>query len=326
MGAGKHFLACVLLTATIANVGSALGQDYPSRRISLVVPYSPGSTPDIVARVVGKALGAALPVPVVVENRPGAGGNIAARFVASQPADGYTVMVTAMGTLSVNQWLYKALPYDPEKDFTPVNNLVGVPNMLVVGPQAKVGSVKELIAAAKAKPNHLNYGSSGLGTSLHLCMEMIKAEAGVDLVHVPYKGSADAVADLLGSRIDVICSNIPPVLPMVRDGRLSALATTGRTRHPLAPNLPTVSEAGLPGFESVAWIGAVAPAGLPQNIQNKLHVEISKVLSDPKVAKDLVEMGLIVMNQGPQEFTKYIADETVRWKKIITNAGLLHQQ
>lgn len=325
MPLGKHFLSCVFM-AVLCSAGSAAAQEFPSKRISLVVPYSPGSTPDIVGRVIGKAMGANLPVPVVVENRPGAGGNVAARYVASQPADGYTVMVTAMGTVAVNQWLYKELPYDPEKDFTPVNNLVGVPNMLVVGPQSKVRSVKDLIAAAKAKPNQLNYGSSGLGTSLHLCMELINAEAGVSFVHVPYKGSADALTDLLGNRIDVICSNIPPVLPMVRDGRLTALATTGRTRHPLAPNLPTVAEAALPGFESVAWIGAIAPAGLPQHVQHRLHVEISKVLSDPAVAKSLVDMGLIVMNQGPDEFRKYIGEETARWKKIITNAGLLHKQ
>ncbi|TFY97183.1 Bug family tripartite tricarboxylate transporter substrate binding protein [Ramlibacter humi] len=324
----QRFLGHLLLGAAVLGSSCAMAQDFPSasRTITLVVPFSAGGTPDIVGRLVGNALRDRMGVPVIVDNKPGAGGNIGARYVASKPADGYTLLVVPMGTLSVNQWLYKSVPYSPEKDFTPVNNLVGVPNVLVVGQNSKVRSVKDLIAASKSQPQGLSYGSSGLGTSIHLCMELMKAQSGANLLHVPYKGSAEAVTDLLGGRLDVVCSNIPPVLPMVRDGRLQAIATTGKTRNPLMPNLPTVAEAGLPGFEAQAWIGIVGPAGLPADVQQKLSAALSQVLSDPKIAQQLTDLGLVVMNQGPKEFTQYIADESVRWKKVITAAGLLHHE
>ena len=318
----RHLLA----GAAIFGASLATAQDYPSRAITLVVPFSAGATPDIVGRIVGNALRERVSVPVIVENRPGAGGNIGARYVASKPADGYTLLVVPMGTLAVNQWLYKSVPYVPEKDFTPINNLVGVPNVLVVGPQSKWRSVQDVLAAAKTQSSSPTYGSSGLGTSIHLCMELMKAQAGVNMLHVPYKGSADALSDLLGGRLDVVCSNIPPVLSLVREGKLNALATTGQTRNSLLPNLPTVAEAGLPGFEAMAWIGIAGPAGVPARIQERLHADISSVLSDPKVVKQLTDLGLVVMNQGPKEFTRFIAEDSARWKKVISNAGLLHQE
>ena len=281
----RQALLALLGTALLAlpAIANAQTPAYPTKPIRLVVPFPAGGATDILAREVAKHLTETWGQSVVVDNRPGAGGNIGSELVAKSPPDGYTLEMGTVGTHAINASLYSKMPYDHVKDFVPVILVAGVPNVLVVNPSVPVNSVQEFIAYAKANPGKLNFASSGSGTSIHLSGELFKVMAGVQMTHVPYKGSAPALQDLLGGQVQLMFDNLPPSLPQIKAGKLRALAVTSATRAPALPDVPTVAEAGLPGFEASSWFGVLAPAGTPPAIVAKLHGALMTVMKDPGV-------------------------------------------
>jgi tripartite-type tricarboxylate transporter receptor subunit TctC len=285
------------------------------------VPFAAGGTTDILARVIGQALTKELGQTVIVDNRAGAGGNIGAQFAAKSPADGYTLFMGTVGTHAINQSLYKKLPFDPIKDFAPLTRVAMVPNLLVANPVKPYKNVKELIAYAKANPGKVNFGSSGSGSSIHLSGELFKAMAKVDMVHVPYKGSAPAVTDLLGGQIDVMFDNMPSAIQHVRNGRLRPLAVTTARRSPELPDVPTVAEAGVPGYEATSWFGMFAPAATPAPVVARLNAALAKVLADPEVKKKLAEQGAEPYSEKPEQFAEFIRQETAKWSKVVKDSG-----
>jgi tripartite-type tricarboxylate transporter receptor subunit TctC len=294
---------------------------YPTRPIRLVVPFPPGGATDILAREVAKHLTDAWGQSVVVDNRPGAGGNIGSELVAKAAPDGYTLEMGTVGTHAINASLYSKMPYDHVKDFVPVILVAGVPNVLEVNPSVPVNSVQELIAYAKANPNKLNFASSGSGTSIHLSGELFKVMAGVQMTHVPYKGSAPALQDLLGGQVQLMFDNLPPSLPQIKAGKLRALAVTSATRAPALPDVPTVAEAGLPGFEASSWFGVLAPAGTPPDIVTKLNAEIAKWLTSPEAKEKLAGVGANIAGGTPEDFARHIQAETAKWAKVVKESG-----
>jgi tripartite-type tricarboxylate transporter receptor subunit TctC len=294
---------------------------WPTKPVRMVVPFPAGGTTDILARVIGQALTKDLGQSVIVDNRAGAGGNIGAQFAAKSPADGYTLFMGTVGTHAINQSLYKKLPFDPIKDFAPLTRVAMVPNLLVANPAKPYKNVKELIAYAKANPGKVNFGSSGSGSSIHLSGELFKAMAKVDMVHVPYKGSAPAVTDLLGGQIDVMFDNMPSAIQHVRNGRLRPLAVTTARRSPELPDVPTVAEAGVPGYEATSWFGMFAPAGTPAPVVARLNAALAKVLADPEVKKKLAEQGAEPYSEKPEQFAEFIRQETAKWSKVVKDSG-----
>jgi tripartite-type tricarboxylate transporter receptor subunit TctC len=316
------FLKSFAITTLFAvSAGTALADEYPSKPIRLVVPFAAAGTTDFLARAIAQKLGSNLGTSVVVDNRPGAGGNIGSDIVAKSEPDGYTLLLGTVGTHAINASLYKKMPYDTVKDFAPVTLVASVPNMVVVHPSVPAKSIKELIALAKAKPGSLSFGSSGSGSSIHLSGELFKSMAGVDMLHVPYKGSGPAVSDLIGGQINMMFDNMPSSLPHVKAGRLRAIAVTSGKRSPAMPDLPTVAEAGVPGYESVAWFGVLAPAGTPPALVKKLNAEIVKVLKSPDVAQRLASQGAEPVFNTPEEFSALIKTEMVKWAKVIKASG-----
>ena len=294
---------------------------FPSKPITIIVPFSAGGTTDILARVVGLHMGTDLGQPVVVDNRAGAGGNIGGQAAARAPADGYTLFMGTVGTHAINQSLYKKMPFDPIKDFAPLSRVAMVPNLLVVNPGQPYKSVKELIAYGKANPGKINFGSSGNGSSIHLSGELFKQMTGVDMQHVPYRGSAPAVSDLLGGQISVMFDNMPSAFQHVKGGKLRALAVTTAKRSPALPDVPTIAEAGVPGYEATSWFGLLAPAGTPAPIVAKLNAAILKALADPEVKKKLAEQGAESHGEKPEEFAAFIKSETAKWGKVVKESG-----
>jgi len=294
---------------------------FPSKPITIIVPFSAGGTTDILARVVGLHMGTDLGQPVVVDNRAGAGGNIGGQAAARAPADGYTLFMGTVGTHAINQSLYKKMPFDPIKDFAPLSRVAMVPNLLVVNPGQPYKSVKELIAYGKANPGKINFGSSGNGSSIHLSGELFKQMTGVDMQHVPYRGSAPAVSDLLGGQISVMFDNMPSAIQHVKGGKLRALAVTTAKRSPALPDVPTIAEAGVPGYEATSWFGLLAPAGTPAPIVAKLNAAILKALADPEVKKKLAEQGAESHGEKPEEFAAFIKSETAKWGKVVKESG-----
>src|SRR5512144_2335881 len=278
-----------LLVAGFA--AGAWAQDYPTKPIRIVVPFPPGGATDLLARAVAQRLTEKWGQAVLVDNRPGAGGNIGSELVAKSAPDGYTLEMGTVGTHSINASLYAKMPYDHVKDFVPIILVAGVPNVLVVNPALPVNSVQELVAYAKANPGKLNFASSGNGTSIHLSGELFKVMAGVQMTHVPYKGSAPALQDLIGGQVQLMFDNLPPSLPQIKAGKLRALAVTTATRSPALPDLPTIAESGLPGFEASSWFGIVAPAGTPPAIVAKLNAEVAKWLASPEAQEKLLALG-----------------------------------
>ena len=295
---------------------------YPNHPVRIVVPFPAGGTTDILARATAQKLTETLGQPFVVENRPGAAGNIGAEIVAKSPPDGYTMLMGTVGTHAINASLYEKMPYDHVKDFVPVVLVAGVPNVLVVHPSVPAKSVQELIAYAKANPGKLNFASSGSGTSIHLSGELFKTMTGVSMQHVPYKGSAPALADLTGGQVQLMFDNLPSALPLIKAGKLRALAVTSLARASALPDVPTVAESGLPGFEASSWFGLLAPAGTPKDVITKVNAEVAKWLATPEAKEKLAAQGAIVASGlTPDDFTRHIASETTKWQKVVKDSG-----
>jgi len=313
-----HYVAAALFAAMPC---LAQAQAFPSRQVTIVVPYAPGGTNDIIARTIAPKLTEAFGQPVVVENKPGAGGNLGAAQVASAKPDGHTLLMAPVSVLTINKWLYKSLPFDSDKDLTPITNTGSVPNMLVVHPSVPVASVKDLIALAKAKHDAINFASMGTGTTGHLCGEMLKMAMDIRVTHVPYKGSAPAIQDLLAGQVQIMFDNLPTALPRVKSGQLKGLAVTSIKRSPLAPEVPTMDEAGVPGYEATAWFGVVGPAGIPRSVVSRLNTEFVKALRDPQNSQRLESLGVSIIADTPEQFTSYIASESQKWRKVVVASG-----
>ena len=299
----------------------AQAQQYPVKPVKVVIPYPPGSTPDIVGRTLSSKLQEAFGQPFVVENRTGAGGNIGAEAVAKAPADGYTLLIGINGPAAINKFLYKHLAYDSDKDLLPVSLLASSPQMLVVASSIEVNDFRDFIAYLKKNPGRLSYGSVGSGSASHLTMELLKNDAGVFVVHIPYRGFPPAVTDLLSGNIQTMFAVIPAVLPQVRAGRMKALAVTGAKRSALAPDVPSVAELGYPQLESLAWIGLLAPAGTPAEIIGQLHAETVKGMRAQDAREMLGKQGFDVIASSPAEFSAWIRAEQAKWSRVIRASG-----
>ncbi len=300
---------------------SGFADTYPSKPIRLVVPFSAGGTTDNLGRLLATRLTEKLGQSVVVDNRGGAGGNIGMDMVAKAPADGYTLLFGTVGTSAINTSLYKRLPFDPQKDFTPIAPFASVPNILVVNPNVPVKTVAELVAYSKSKPNSLNMGSAGSGTTNHLSGEMFKSMTGASMTHVPYKGSGPAMADLLGNQIQLMFDNLPGSLPQVKSGGLRALAVTGATRSPTLPDVPTMAEAGVTGYVADVWFGVIAPKNLPPEILTKLSQEITQISKEKATVEKLAGQGATPLASSPAEFAQRIQSDTDKWAKIVKASG-----
>ncbi len=317
----NHVLALAAAMAFAAGPATVAAQDWPTKPVRIIVPFPPGGTTDIVGREVGHRLSTAFGQPFVVENRAGASGNIGMELAVRSPADGYTLVVGAPQTLTINPYLFK-LPFNPRTDLAPIVIVASVPNILVVNPSLPVQSVQQLIDLAKKEPGKLAYGSSSVGGTPHLSAEMFKMMAGVDILHVPYKGSAPAIADLLGGQVQIMFDNMPAILPQVKSGKLRALAVTTPKRSPSVPELPTMIEAGLPGFESQGWFALLAPAGTPQPIIDKINREVNRMLQTVEFKAKLVALGAEPVGGSPADFATHIQSESDRWGKVIKTAGI----
>jgi tripartite-type tricarboxylate transporter receptor subunit TctC len=306
--------------AAILFCGAAVAQDYPVRPVKIIVPFPAGGSNDIIARIVAQKLAERSGQTFIVENRGGAGGNIGAEAVASAEADGYTLLLTAPPPLTINASLYKKLPFDPAKAFAPVALVASVPIVLVVNPSVAAKNVGELIALAKAKPGTLNFGSSGIGSTNHLAGELLKTMAGIDIVHVPYRGAAPAMNDLLAGQIPFMFDNMPAVLPQVQGKAINAIAVAGAKRADALPDVPTVAET-VPGFEASSWFGLVAPAKTQAPVLAKLSSELEIILKMPDVKKRLAELGAEPGTVFGPAFGQFMTDETTKWGKIIQASG-----
>jgi tripartite-type tricarboxylate transporter receptor subunit TctC len=304
---------------------AAQAQAFPTKAITIIVPFSAGGTTDILARVLGQFISKDLGQPVIIDNRAGAGGNIGTQLVARAAPDGYTILMGTVGTHAINQSLYPKLAFDPIKDFAPLTRVALVPNLLVANPAQPFKTVKELTAYAKANPGKVTFGSSGSGTSIHLSGELFKQMAGVDIQHVAYKGSAPAVNDLLGNHIAIMFDNMPSAISHVKAGKLRPLAVTTAQRSPALPDVPTIAEAGVPGYEATSWFGLLAPAKTPAPVVTRLNASILKALADPDVKKKLLEQGAEPAGETPAQFAAFIASETVKWGKIVKQSGATAQ-
>jgi tripartite-type tricarboxylate transporter receptor subunit TctC len=318
-----------LLVAGVAALGWALtwampaaqAADYPVRPVTLVVAFTPGGPSDVLSRIVGKKLEQLLGQPFVIENRPGAGGNVAAEQVARAPADGHTLLMGNNSILATNAALYKKINFDPEADFAPISLIGSQANILVVNPQLPVRTMAELIAYAKANPGKVNYGSSGYGAAAHLAAELFKAEAKVDIVHVPYKGAAPALQDLIAGHVQMMFATAASVVPHIQSGQVRALAVTTLKRTTVFPELATVDELGLKGFDATTWHGLVAPSHTPKEVIATLHRATVSALGDAVVRKALGDLGVDIVGNTPEEFTAYIKAEIPKWTAIVKASG-----
>jgi len=300
---------------------SAGAQAWPSKPIRYIVPFAPGGTTDILARTIGDKLAIALGQPVVIENKPGAGGGVGAELTAKSAPDGYTIMGGTISTHAINASLYKSLPYDPVRDFAPIVLIARVPNMLVVHPDVPAKNVSELIALLRANPGKYTFASAGNGTSQHLSGELFKSMAGADMQHVPYKGSPPALQDVMGGQVAMTFDNITTAWPLAKGGKLRALAVTTAKRSAVAPDVPTLAEAGLPGFEVGSWQGVFAPAGTPPEIVRRLNAEIVKILNMPEVRDKLAALGAEVAPNSPEEFATMVKAEVGKWAEVVKKSG-----
>ena len=318
-------LASVTLAATLAlaalSPSAAQAQAYPSKPIRLVVPYAPGGATDIISRAVAIELSKTLGQAVNVDNRPGAGANLGSEMVARSAPDGYTLLTSASSLHGITPFLYKKLTYDPNKDLAPVIVLAGFANVLVLNPAVPANSVMEVIALAKAQPGKLTCASSGSGSTIHMSCEMFKHILGLDITHVPYKGSGPAVTDLMGGQVNMMFDNIPSSITHIRSGKLRALATTGMKRSPTLPDLPTILESGVPGYESTAWFGIVVPAGTPKEIVARLNADGQKATKSPEFVKRMTDLGYLIIPGTADQMTDMIKAEIVRWTPVVKSSG-----
>jgi len=311
--------ATILLAALPA---AAAEDDYPNHTVRIVVPFAPGGSTDVVARILADKLQGELKQSFVVENRAGAGGNIGADVVAKSNPDGYTLLMGTTGVLAINNYLYKDMPFDPQRDFAPVSYTSLITNILVVNPNVPAKNVAELVALAKAKPGELTFASSGAGSSTHLSAELFKSMAGVDIVHVPYKGSSQAITDLMAGHVTMLVDNAPSSLPYVQQGKLRALAVTSLKRMPGLPDVPTLDEAGVKGYESLSWSGIVAPAATPKPVIAKLNAAIERVLAMPDVRKKFADLGVDPVGGPPEAFARHIHTESEKWGRVVKAANI----
>jgi tripartite-type tricarboxylate transporter receptor subunit TctC len=297
-------------------------QTYPDRPIHIVAPFPAGGLVDVLARAVGDELSKSLGQPVIVENKPGAGGNIGADMVAKSAPDGYTLMMTSPGIQSINQFLYKSMPFDPEKDFAPISLVADMPMLVLVNPKTNITTLKDLIAAAKASPGKLNFGSAGIGTTGHLGQALLVHAAGITVTHVPYRGAAPAVNDLIAGQIDGVVDNPPIVMAHIQAGTITPLAVAARERLTVLPDVPTSVEAGLPAWQASSWFGLVAPAGTPPGILKRLQEETAKAVRRPSMQRFVTESGITLVGDTSEEFGRLIDDERKKWGEIIRAAKI----
>ena len=309
------------LSGTFLAASNVQAQAYPNKPIRLVCPFPPGGAVDIASRAIAQELSKNLGQPVTVDNKPGAGGNIGGAEVARAAPDGYTIFMTTSGIQAINPALYAKMPFDPNKDLMPVSALVSLNNVLVLHPSVKANSVSEVIALAKSQPGAINYASSGSGTSIHMSGEMFKSLANVNMTHIPYKGSAPALNDLLGGQVMMMFDNIPSAIPHIKSGKLKALATTGAKRDPLLPDLPTLAEAGVAGYESGVWFGLAVPANTPRDVVMKLNAEANKGTKSPEFVKRMTDLGYIIMGTSPETMAEMNKAEVQRWGPIVRASG-----
>ncbi len=318
----KRLAFAALALLALAAGPARAADDYPSRPIRMIVPFPPGGTTDIFARVIGEKLSRSLGQQVVIENRGGAGGNLGTAAVASAEPDGYTLVMGTVGTHAINPTLYAKMPYDALKDFAPVAFAAGVPNLMVVSPaKVKATTVKEFVEEARATARKLSMASSGNGTSIHLSGELFKQLTGIDMVHVPYRGSAPAITDMLAGQVDVMFDNLPSAIEHVRAGSLRAIAVTSAKRTPALPDVPTVEEAGVPGFDASSWFAVFAPARTPQAIVDRLNAEIRKAIDGPELRERFAQVGGEARDWSPAELRAFVEAEHAKWAKVVKASG-----
>lgn len=310
------------LLISLALPGYALAQQFPTKPIRIIVAYTPAGATDILARAVGQKMSETWGQPVIIDNRPGANGNIGTDAAAKANADGYTLLMVTAGTHGINPSLYRKLPWDAVKDFAPVSLVAMVPNIFVVNNSVPVKSVKEFIAYLKNNPNKFNYGSPGNGSTAHLSMELLKTMTGTSMQHIPYKGSAGVLTDVIGGQIIATIDNMPVYLPQVKAGKIRALAVSAAKRSSAMPDLPTIAEAGVPGYNSSAWFGLVAPAGTPKPVIDKLAAETQRILKLPDVNERLSGLGAEPVGDRPEQFAAHIKSEIAKWAKVIKDANV----
>lgn len=320
--ARRHLIAA-LATSALAFLGApaASAQEFPSRPIKLVAPLAPGGATDLVARVLAERAGKILGQPMVVENRPGAGGTVGSALVVQSPPDGHTLLMGTIGTLAISPAMYPKMPYDTDRDLTPVALVAGGQFALVVHPSFPARNFEEFLEQARAQPGKINYGSAGNGSTLHLGMELLASMAGLRLTHVPYKGSGPLVTALAAGEVQVGLPDVPSVMQFVRSGRLRALAVTGMQRDPTLPDVPTVTESGIRGYDVVVWLGVMAPARTPPEIINRLNEAMVRALREPEVSARLKEFGMQVYASSPSEFARFLSAERAKWEPIVKSSG-----
>ncbi len=321
----RHLLAAAA-AAGVWPAASHAQAAWPNKPVRIVVPFAPAGTTDILARAIAPELSRVFGQPFVIDNKPGAGGNLGADLIAKSPPDGYNLLMGTVGTHAINPALYPKMPYDHVKDFVPIVLVAGVPNVLVMNPEKaeanKINSVLDLIRYAKANPGKLNMASSGNGTSIHLAGELFKTMTGTFMLHIPYRGSGPALLDLMGGTMDLMFDNLPSSMPQIKAGKLKALAVTSAVRSAAMPELPTIAEAaGIKGFDASSWFGLLAPAGTPADIVNRIQQETAKAIATPAIRERLLSQGAIPSGNTSAEFAKFIADETTKWAKVVKASG-----
>ena len=312
---GMLLMSCAVWTANVE------AQDFPRKPVRLIAPFAPGGATDLLARLVSQKLSDRWGQSVLVDNRTGAGGIIAAEILAKSPPDGHTIFACTTGNFAIQPFLYKTLPFNPDKDLVPVTQTGSLPYIIVVHPSLPVKNVKELIAFAKSHPGQINYASSGIGSASHLSPEMFKSMAGINIVHVPYKGTGQAIGDLLAGQVVMMFDQPVSTLPHVKAGKLRVLAITSGKRFPTLQEIPTVAESGIPGFEAVSWAGVCAPGGTSKEIVNRLQGEVAKVLKLPDVSERLMRDGIEPIGSTPEQFHAFIEREKIKWSKVVKDSG-----
>lgn len=320
------FFVKVLRSVIALALGSiafySAAQNFPAKPVRIVAPFAPGSTIDIIGRIIAPRLSEALGQPVLVDNRAGAGGAVGMDNVAKAAPDGHSLGIGALGPLAMNPALYPKTPFDPVRDFAPVTLLATGPVVIAIHPSVPAKTVKELVEIAKRNPGKLDFGSPGVGSSPHLAGELFKMLTGTNIVHVPYKGNAEALTDLISGRVSIVFTGVPPVVPLVKAGRVRLIATTGKARIPSLPDVPTIAEAGLPGAQVLIWYGLVAPAATPRDVVVRLNREVLKIMQSPDIREKFSQQGIDPETSTPEEFAKLIRDEYARWTKVIRASGI----